>query len=79
MIDPDDAPEGWKLEHLVRVTLADGSSIVVERDDGKRLADIDELVSLLRAALGTAQRRERVRQRRREIRRRQSGQDGAAA
>ena len=79
MIDSSDSPEGWKLEHLVRVTLADGSSIVVERDDGKPLADIDELVSLLRAALGTAQRRERVRQRRREIRRRQSGQGGAAA
>jgi len=47
MIDPDDAPEGWKLEHLVRVTLADGSSIVVEREDGKPLADIDDPLARL--------------------------------
>jgi hypothetical protein len=79
MIDPDDAPEGWKLEHLVRVTLADGSSIVVERDDGKPVADLDELFSMLRSALGSAQRRERIRQRRREIRSGRRGQDDAAA
>lgn len=79
MIDPDEAPEGWKLEHVLRVTIPGGHRFTVKRDDGKPVADLDELYRMLRSVLGSAQRAERCRQRRRDIRRRQRGEDGQAA
>lgn len=76
MIEPDDVPEGWRVEHVLRLTSPDGSTIDVVKDDGSPAKDWREVVGILERAHGTAVRREAIRRRRREIRRRQRDQDG---
>lgn len=75
MIGPDDVPDGWRVEHVLRLTAPDGSTIDVVKDDGSPAEHWDEVVEFLERARSTAVRREAVRRRRREIRRRQRDQD----
>jgi hypothetical protein len=79
VIGPGDAPDGWRVEHVLRLTAPDGSTIDVVKDDGSPAEDWDEVVELLRRAHGTAVRREAIRRRRRELRRQRRDQDDRLA
>lgn len=79
MIGPDDIPPGWKVEHVLRVTLpGDAATIDIVKDDGTPVSDWSEAVVFLEKIRGTMKRREAVRRRRRDIRRRR-GPGGRSA